>query len=376
MTTGGAGSQIDKVTLTFTGTEGDRYLVLANCQAGNLSALETDIYMSQDGALTFYQHTLKPVATADFSSCPMAFEFVLGTGANNFNFTLAVVPTAGRAVVREAYIVAFKLNVQDATQPASEIQGGGNTNGTTYAAVETMSLTVPVAGDYLIYATANVRKNETTNSYYIKLTANGTDYSESDKRSVSITHGYPWSSLVKLTLAAGSYDIKIEFKVDAPGTMIADWTFITALRADLFPQLFYAESRGNTNISTATPTWTNKITLTARTQNQPHVLLSSSIARQTVITKIIHRRTQLDAADIAVSQDTSISTTNKSTHGATANTTPAAGDHTFTMDGTKQTSGLGSGTIVMAESSIAVIQLQDNATLYGHGGKILKGQLL
>mgnify|MGYP001559224984 CR=1 FL=1 len=369
--------------LQFTATVGDRYLVLADGQIGNAAGTAFDAIMYLPGGTDYWHQPVQPVVAGDIFSCPMMFDYtIIEAPPNNFDFTL--VP--GGSVYSNLIVCAFKLvDGEFASVDAS----AASTSSATYVSLMTLedspgsgTITVPVAGDYLIRAVCNAKLNSSTNSFFVRLVVDGAaapSYTEATKMAVSATVGGPWEAMVKLNLAAGTHTVTIDVKTNGTDTATISFAKIVMLREDAFPRIFYLDSRSAANANTVYPTYTTKAsgTLTARTQDKPHLLLSSWLSLESVNARIVYNRTlQDDTTALAETINKMPAANIEFSHTALSAFTPTVGDHTFKIQGAKDATGAGTGNNTISQAAIALIQMSDDVTVRIRGGVLLGGTIL
>lgn len=365
--------------------EGDDYLILSAGAYGNLSAASfftLDEYEGPTYSTGLWPIDPTPASAADYCSCLSIYPYrILNSGAGNLDLLTNALVSSGTVTGREAILAAWKphpLDVWSATFGTQwDLSGDASTSSSSLTALVSKTWDVPTAGDYLIIACASVNKSELTAVFNVALNVDGTHYADATMLANSTTRVMPYMAMTKVSLAAGSHTMSIDMSATTTGSaQLVDGSLV-ALRCDGYPQVQYAESTGATSVTSVTPTYTTKATLAARFRAQPTLILCSSLASQSFVTRIVLQRAQLNGTDIQGSANTTAIANHEFPHFAADALTPTEGlDYTVTIQAAKATSGAGSGVVSINSATIAAITMKDDATVYIRGGQILAGQIL
>lgn len=369
---------ITACTLVPTWTVGDRYLVVATC-AVNESTTTVSAELHVDGSPSFGFDIAPKDFTNDYFACPMVFPRTVQTGAETLELIVdsaASAPDPG-ATVRQAQLAVFKLTDLDVTN-ADHASAGSSTTNTTYTTVTGSTCTIPEAGEYLIVACAQVGKGELTANFNIRLALNGTTaYGDQTMRANSTTKNFPWATMVKLTLAAGDV-LTIEHKVTTTGTVSTAYASIVALRVNNMPQVQEVEDfTTDADNSTTSTTYADIVDVSQTSfmlQAFPSLVLSCAHIRRGGIAVDASIQTLVDGATVLESRHETVTNNTEQTHFAVHPFTPSQGAHTIKQQWRSEGGGITAA--IHQDSAIAILCLEDNATVRIFGGNILGANIV
>ena len=363
----------DKLDLTVTDAiAGERYLLFFNAVAGNTGGTPPyalSFSSTQGTDIQLWVYSITPKNNADFYSLAGAFEIGPLVDQNvTALINVSDLMSGGGATldVKQAAIAMFLRDDLDGVKTDSFV----STTNTSFVALSTLTLEVPTAGDYYIYAVASSRKSVTTSNYSLRLTVDGTSVSDASMRSPDVGDTLPWSALYKATLAAGTKTITVDGKVTSAGTLTAEEITIYAIRADRFPASWYSESRGATTITATYPSFQTKLSQTLRSPTDDLLVLTSA-PFITTVGNTVYGLSQYDGTDMQQSSATAVGGGDETAHSGLYPLTPTVGDRTVTIKAAKS-GGLG---ITISDAAILTLRLKDNATLYDYGGQVLGGEI-
>ena len=179
-----------------------------------------------------------------------------------------------------------------------ESDGNSNTTSATFQTKATLTFTPGSDGDYLIIATAEVNCSATTSDINVRLVYSGTNYSDAQIRLNDTRNYVPWGGIVKLTLAASSQTITIQFASDGTNTVNIVNARIVAIRLDAFGNSYYTEDRSRTTTTSGTPQ--DKSTLTQTPVAVEHAIFACHLADNSSSSVSANQKLVEDSTEIAI----------------------------------------------------------------------------
>lgn len=196
---------------------------------------------------------------------------------------------SGTASIRDVRVMAIKKTASD-----FYVEGDGVDTSSTDPQ-EAASLTITTAGDYMVFAWAEVVHNATTSSAAIKLSHNSTDYNLSLFRPGDTSDRRPWFAFKQITAAANDTLKIYAYNLTADST-IAFPANIFALRLDTLVDSFYAESLDKSFNSTTT--YADKVTMTETTLKNQFLLAFNANCDQSTNTNSVEAKGVQNSTDI------------------------------------------------------------------------------
>lgn len=369
--TSGTALYEQKVNLSFTGTQGDQWFVIGT-QAINhdlVGSYQAGVLDDNNASIALFQNDIIPKDAADYHSCPvLGLTPALGSGANNFNHTLYLAQSGSNSyIIREASLLAIKKINGDLFAGATVNEsptGGSTTNTAGYDAIATLTVPAGTATqNYLVLSGCAATKDTTASNYNIRMTINGTPYSDATMRAVTAGNQQPFFDHAVVSLAAGD-TVSIEAKSSTSGTVTLDYTTIIAFPLDTFP--WYKSTASRSAVTTTSTTYREVPTddtpiISDLIQNKPLWVLSSCLGTRGGATVTHYQRTMWDTTQLQESNNEPPVASGENCHMAQTVVTPSAGYHeAYTA---LKSDGVGITTATKSEAIVTMVQLSDNATV-------------
>jgi len=283
---------------------------------------------------------------------------------------------SGTATIRQMAIFAVKKTPQD----FSALGEPTATSSSTFTSAVNLSFTVDGTAEYLILASCSVTKDETGTNTETKLTDGTTDYGLAQHRvtTAEVDDGapdgelLPWGIIAKASLTgAQSWDIM--FRSITSGSSVIRIPTIIAMRTDLFRRIYYSESLGTS--TNATGLFQDKVTLTDIPAAFNHVIISNSHITNNTATNSTKARVLQDATTILEAQNEP-AVLNSVVQNPVFTVSRKTLSSVSTTWKTQWARATALGTTTISNSNIAVLQLEDSATVWIKGANILGATIL
>ncbi len=269
----------DKTTLTFTPDANSTYVIIASwlVLCNNVTyAVYSKLTRTTGTAKDFNELIYFPKDTTDYiAGGAVAFDS-FGSSPTSQTYKIQYRPsnTAATASIKEAKIIAIKLNEED---KYAEVDARTTTQQTAYQDKVTLNFTPTYQGDYIILAYATGDGAINSYDFRIQMNIDGTAYSNYNIEPVNAANRYLFGTVKKVNFDATSHTIKIQYSTESNNSArvagIAN-ARILALRADYFNNSYFAESEALS--TTTSTTYSSKTTLTETPLAVDHLIIGAS----------------------------------------------------------------------------------------------------
>ncbi|MBP6914336.1 hypothetical protein KBB74_02490 [Candidatus Parcubacteria bacterium] len=269
----------DKTTLSFTPDDNSTYLIIASWLMNENSgsyAVQGKLTRTTGTAKDFNELIYQPKDATDYiAGGAIGFDtFGSSPGSQTYKIQYKTSSTSGTASIKEAKIIAIKLNSSD---KYAEQETRTTSSSKRPVDKTTLTFTPDSAGDYIVIATATGDGQSASYDFDIQLDIDGTSYSSVNVEPAYTANRYLWGAVKRINLTAASHTIKIQYNAESSATGrnagIAH-ARIVALRADLFNNNYYAESENR--VTTTSTSYQDKTTLTQTPLAQDHLIIGSA----------------------------------------------------------------------------------------------------
>jgi len=267
----------DKTTLTFTPDDDGTYLIMASWLMQESSAsyqYKAKLTRTTGTPTDFNGFLYQPKDATDYLAGGVVAYETFGTspGSQTYKIQYGTSSTSGTARIKEAKIIAIKLNADD---KYAESAARSTQTATSYGDKTTLTFTPGSTGDYIILASATIDGSSASYDTRAQLTVDGTAYSNANIEPAYVNNRYPWAMVKRVNLSSASHTLKIQFSSEnTAATAGIAHARIVALRADGFANNYFAEEEART--TTASTLYQTKTTLTATPTAQDHILIGSA----------------------------------------------------------------------------------------------------
>ena len=348
-------SFVDKTTLTFTPDDNSDYILFWSALIQEADATwrcQARLFDDTDSTELLFVESTRQDPTNDWQNIGGIAKETYGAspGSQTYKIQFRSITSARTVKIKEARLFAIKLVAADESAVS---EGDSTTTSATKQVKTTLTFTPGSTGDYLLFASAEFQNSlggETRRADF-DLNHGGTLYGDGGEQGQGSS---PWSTFVKLNLAASSQTFEIRFASGfALNTVTIRRARIVALRLDEFDNSYYGESRGNS--TTTSSSYQDKVTLTETPENLQHLVLTGALHGSSGTGESRFVKAIEDAVDLAAEtvQDPEF-TTEDSQFLVVEKRTPTAASHTWKIQFHSE-----SGTSVsIEEAAIAVLQLE------------------